>query len=40
MLIKETKSIISAMKETDRRRDIQVKYNKKNNITAESIKKD
>ena len=37
---KKTKSIISAMKETDRRRDIQVKYNKKNNITAESIKKD
>jgi excinuclease ABC subunit B len=37
---KKTKSIINAMKETDRRRAIQVKHNKKNNITAESIKKD
>ena len=37
---KKTKSIINAMTETDRRRAIQVKYNKKNNITAESIKKD
>jgi len=37
---KKTKSIISAIRETDRRRAIQVEYNKKNNITAESIKKD
>jgi excinuclease ABC subunit B len=37
---KKTKSINNAMKETDRRRAIQVEYNKKNNITAESIKKD
>ena len=37
---KKTKSITNAINETDRRRAIQVKYNKKNNITAESIKKD
>ena len=37
---KTTKSIVNAIKETDRRRTIQLQYNKKNNITAESIKKD
>jgi len=37
---KITKSITKAMEETDRRRSKQVEYNKKNNITAESIKKD
>jgi excinuclease ABC subunit B len=37
---KITKSIEKALKETDRRRNIQSDYNKKNNITAESIKKD
>ena len=37
---KETKSIKNAIKETDRRRDIQVAYNKKHNISAASIKKD
>ena len=37
---KITKSIDKALKETDRRRNIQSNYNKKNNITAESIKKD
>ena len=37
---KITKSIDKALKETDRRRNIQSDYNKKNNITAESIKKD
>ena len=36
---KVTKSIDKAIKETDRRRDRQVKYNKKNNISAESVKK-
>jgi len=36
---KKTKSIKKAIQETDRRRKIQEKYNKKNNITARSIKK-
>jgi excinuclease ABC subunit B len=37
---KKTKSIEKAISETDRRRTIQVTYNKKNNITATSIRKD
>jgi excinuclease ABC subunit B len=37
---KKTKSIEKAISETDRRRAMQVAYNKKNNITAMSIKKD
>jgi len=37
---KVTKSIDKAIKETDRRRDRQVEYNKKNNISAESVKKE
>ena len=37
---KVTKSIDKATKETDRRRSKQQEYNKKNNITAESIKKE
>jgi excinuclease ABC subunit B len=37
---KKTKSIDKAIQETERRRKIQEKYNKKNNITAKSIKKD
>ena len=37
---KETKSIKNAIKETDRRRDIQVAYNKKHKISASSIKKE
>jgi excinuclease ABC subunit B len=37
---KKTKSIEKAISETDRRRTIQVAYNKKNNITATSIRKD
>ncbi len=37
---KVTKSIDKAIKETDRRRKRQVEYNKKNNISAESVKKD
>ena len=36
---KKTKSIEKAVQETGRRRKIQEKYNKKNNITATSIKK-
>jgi len=36
---KKTKSIEKAIQETDRRRKIQEKHNKKNNITATSIKK-
>ncbi len=37
---KETKSIKKAIQETDRRRAIQVAYNKKHNINAVSIKKE
>ncbi len=37
---KETKSIKKAIKETDRRRQIQLNYNKKNNIDAKSVKKE
>ena len=37
---KETNSIKKAIEETDRRRTIQLKYNKKNNINATTIKKD
>ena len=37
---KETKSIKKAIKETERRRDIQLNYNKKNKISATSIKKE
>ena len=37
---KETKSIKKAIEETDRRRKRQEVYNKKNNITAQSVKKD
>jgi len=37
---KETKSIKKAIQETDRRRSIQVAYNKKHNINAVSIKKE
>jgi excinuclease ABC subunit B len=37
---KVTKSIDKATKETDRRRSKQLEYNKKNKITAESIKKE
>ena len=37
---KETKSIKKAIQETDRRRAIQVAYNKKHNINAASIKKE
>ena len=37
---KETKSIKNAIQETDRRRSIQVAYNKKHNIDATSIKKE
>ena len=35
----ETKSIRSAVEETDRRRQLQKSFNEKNNITARSIKK-
>ena len=37
---KETKSIKKAIEETDRRRKIQLNYNKKNKIDAKSIKKE
>jgi len=37
---KKTKSIEKAIKETDRRRKLQLAYNKKNNISATSIKKE
>ncbi len=37
---KKTESIKKAIEETERRRTIQEKYNKKNNITAKSIKKE
>ena len=37
---KETKSIKKAIKETDRRRQIQIDYNKKNKIDAKSVKKE
>ena len=37
---KKTKSINKAIEETDRRRTIQLKYNKKNNINATTIKKE
>jgi excinuclease ABC subunit B len=36
---KETKSIISALKENNRRRQIQIEYNKKNNITPKTTYK-
>ena len=37
---KETKSIKKAMQETDRRRSIQLAYNKKNKIDAKTVKKE
>ena len=37
---KETKSIKKAIQETNRRRQIQLNYNKKNNINAKSVKKE
>ena len=37
---KKTKSIYKAIEETDRRRTIQLKYNKKNNISPTTIKKE
>ncbi len=37
---KETKSIKKAIKETDRRRNIQLDYNKKNKISATTVKKE
>jgi len=37
---KKTKSIEKAIEETNRRRKLQISYNKKNNISATSIKKD
>ena len=37
---KKTKSILQAIEETDRRRKLQLSYNKKNNISATSIKKE
>ena len=40
MQMKETKSIKKAIKETERRRNIQLEYNKKNRISATTIKKE
>jgi len=37
---KKTESINKAVEETDRRRNIQIEYNKKNNINAKTIKKE
>ncbi len=37
---KKTESINKAIKETNRRRTIQIEYNKKNNISAKTIKKE
>ena len=37
---KETKSIKKAIKETERRRNIQIEYNKKNKITASTVRKE
>jgi len=37
---KKTDSINKAVKETNRRRTIQIEYNKKNKINAKSVKKD
>ena len=37
---KETKSIKKAIKETERRRNIQLEYNKKNKISATTVKKE
>ena len=37
---KETKSIKKAIRETERRREIQLKYNKKHKIDAKSVKKE
>ena len=37
---KETKSIKKAIKETKRRRNIQLEYNKKNKISASTVKKE
>ena len=37
---KETKSIKKAIKETERRRNIQIEYNKKNKITTSTVKKE
>ena len=37
---KETKSIKKAIKETERRRNIQLEYNKKNKISASTVKKE
>ena len=37
---KETKSIKKAIKETERRRNIQIEYNKKQKITASTVKKE
>ena len=37
---KETKSIKKAIKETERRREIELKYNKKHKIDAKSVKKE
>ena len=37
---KETRSIKKALAETDRRRNIQLAYNKKHKIDAKSVKKE